>query len=213
VANRSYARLFSSTSEKARSLGNSIEYVKYEKMNDCLQNRKVFINREMDEDYPLMANAIYSEDEMQLILMVWGLPWERMTLGQANMLVIIGYLIQNAVVRANRYLAALEQQRYLEGTNILGADAFTSLASAYLVARRKGLTECAFIRIDVIAEQIPDAGETLGKLMRQSDFLGQLDDGGLYALLSNTSNTDAGYVMNRFQDAGYKSHLVEEIDL
>ncbi len=213
VANRSYARLFSATSKRARGLGNSIEYVKYEKMNECLQNRKVFINREMDEDYPLMANAIYSEDEMQLILMVWGIPWERMTLGQANMLVIIGYLIQNAVVRANRYLSALEQQRYLAGTQILGADAFTSLASAYLVAYRKGLTECAFIQIQVEENQIQEAGEQLGKLMRQSDFIGQLNDGGLYALLSNTSNADAGYVLNRFREAGYESRVIEEIDL
>lgn len=213
VANRSYARLFSATSKQARCLGNSIEYVKYEKMNDCLQNHKVFINREMDEQYPLMANAIYSEDEMELILMVWGIPWERMTLGQANMLVIIGYLIQNAVVRANRYLAALEQQRYLEGTHILGADAFTSLASAYLVAYRKGLTECAFIKINVTEDQVQEAGATLGKLMRQSDFIGQLKDGGLYALLSNTSNADASFVLKRFKDAGYESNVVEEIDL
>lgn len=213
VANRSYARLFSATSKQARCLGNSIEYVKYEKMNDCLKSRKVFINREMDEQYPLMANAIYSEEEMQLILMVWGIPWERMTLGQANMLVIIGYLIQNAVVRANRYLAALEQQRYLEGTHILGTEAFTSLASAYLVAWRKGLTECAFIKVDVSDEQVQEAGEKLGKLMRQSDFLGQLEDSGLYALLSNTSNTDAEFVLNRFREAGYESHVIEEIDL
>lgn len=213
VANRSYARLFSATSKQARGLGNSIEYVKYEKMNDCLQNRKVFINREMDERYPLMANAIYSEDEMQLILMVWGIPWERMTLGQANMLVIIGYLIQNAVVRANRYLAALEQQRYLEGTHILGSEAFTALASAYLVAWRKGLTECAFIKVDVPDEKVQEAGAVLGKLMRQSDFLGQLEDSGLYALLSNTSNTDAEFVLNRFNDAGYSSHVIEELDL
>ena len=213
VANRSYARLFSATSKEARVLGNSIEYVKYEKMNECLQNRKVFINREMDERYPLMANAIYSEEEMQLILMVWGIPWERMTLGQANMLVIIGYLIQNAVVRANRYLAALEEQRYLQGTNILGTEAFTALASAYLVAWRKGLTECAFIHVEVEDGRVQEAGSALARLMRQSDFLGQLRDGGLYALLSNTSNTDAAYVLNRFNEAGYTSRVVEEMDL
>lgn len=150
---------------------------------------------------------------MELILMVWGIPWERMTLGQANMLVIIGYLIQNAVVRANRYLAALEQQRYLEGTHILEAEAFTSLASAYLVAYRKGLTECAFIRVRVSADQVQEAGNTLSKLMRQSDFIGQLKDGGLYALLSNTSKSDASFVIKRFQEAGYESRVVEEIDL
>ena len=213
VANRSYARLFSATSKQARCLGNSIEYVKYEKMNACLQSRKVFINREMDEQYPLMANAIYSEDEMQLILMVWGIPWERMTLGQANMLVVIGYLIQNAVVRAKRYMAALEEQRYLKGTNILGAEAFTSLANAYLVAYHKGLTECAFIRINVPEEEVQEAGAKLGKLMRQSDFIGQLADGGLYALLSNTSISDASFVLKRFNDAGYVGRIVEEINI
>ena len=129
------------------------------------------------------------------------------------MLVIIGYLIQNAVVRANRYLAALEEQRYLQGTNILGADAFTSLASAYLVAWRKGLTECAFIHVEVEDDQVQEAGRALAKMMRQSDFLGQLKDGGLYALLSNTSNTDASFVLNRFNEAGYKSRVVEEMDL
>lgn len=96
VANRSYARLFSATSEKARSLGNSINYSEMDAMYTVLAGKKVYINKNMDERYPLMANAIYSEDEMQLILMIWGIPWERMTLGQANMLTVIGYLIQNA---------------------------------------------------------------------------------------------------------------------
>ena len=102
---------------------------------------ETIFNKNMDERYPLMANAIYSEDEMQLILMIWGIPWERMTLGQANMLTVIGYLIQNAVVRANRYIAALEQQRYIQGTNILEPEAFSSLVKAYLKARDKGLTQ------------------------------------------------------------------------
>ena len=46
---------------------------------------------------PMMASAVYSEDKMQLILMLWGIPWERMTLGEANRLTIVGFLIQNAV--------------------------------------------------------------------------------------------------------------------
>ena len=58
-----------------------------------------------------------------------------------------------------------------------------------------------------------EAGRALAKMMRQSDFLGQLKDGGLYALLSNTSNTDASFVLNRFNEAGYKSRVVEEMDL
>ena len=69
-------------------------------------------------------------------------------MGQANMLTVIGYLIQNAVLRANRYMSALEEQRYIEGTNILGQEAFCSLVKAYMNARNKELTECALILID-----------------------------------------------------------------
>lgn len=138
VSNRAYARLFSSTSAKARQLGGSIQYTSMGEMYETLCQRKVFINRRMEEAYPLMANAIYDKDDMQMIIMVWGIPWERMTLGQANQLVVISALIQNAVLRANRYLAALEEQRYVAGTQTLKTDAFQTLVKAYLTARTRG---------------------------------------------------------------------------
>ena len=165
----------------------------------------------MDERYPLMANAIYSEDEMQLILMVWGIPWERMTLGQANMLTVIGYLIQNAVLRANRYISALEQQRYIEGTNILGEASFRSLVKAYLNARGRELTECALIRIDAGDMPREEAGRKLTAMLRQSDFIGELKDGQLYALLANTNSRDAVLVEKRFSEAGFACLIQEDI--
>ena len=213
VANRSYARLFSSTSKKARELGNSIEYTSYEDMYRDLKEHRVFINKNMDEKYPLMANAIYSEEEMQLILMIWGIPWERMTLSQANMLVVIGYLIQNAVVRANRYIEALENQRYIEGTKIMETEAFSNLVEAYLRARNKNLTECTILRIDVQENRQEEAAVALTKLMRQSDYIGKLSDGNLYALLSNTEHKDADFVIRRFDKAGYKSWVKEGTEL
>lgn len=212
VANRSYARLFSATSKKARELGNSIEYTKMEDMYELLREKRVYINRSMDEHYPLMADAIFAEDEMQLILMVWGIPWERMTLSQANMLVVIGYLIQNAVLRANRYLEALENQRYLEGTRVLEEEAFGSLVRAYLAARNKGLTECTFLRVNTGESDIEEAGNNLTKLMRQSDYIGQMH-GGIYVLLCNTSTEDADFVMKRFAAIGYQSSIQEEMDV
>ena len=213
VANRSFARLFSATSPKARELGNSIEYTKMEDMYSLLKEKRVFINRSMDPQYPLMADAIFAEDEMQLILMVWGIPWERMTLSQANMLIIIGYLIQNAVLRANRYLDALEQQRYLEGTKVLDTDAFESLVRAYLTARNKGLTECAILEIETDGKDLEKSGDELAKLMRQSDYIGKMANGRLYALLSNTDEADADFVIRRFENVGYRSFIQEDVGI
>lgn len=210
VSNGDYARLFSSTSKKARMLGNSIRYTQMGEMYQTLLDRKVFINRRMDDRYPLMANAIYENDKMQMILMVWGIPWESMTLGQANQLVVISALIQNAVLRANRYMSALEDKRYVEGSQMLETDAFTSLLGAYIKAEGRGLTECTVLKVEAEPSSYVEAGKILSSKLRQTDYIGTLNDGGLYALLSNTSREDAGYVIRRFADAGFSSEIVEE---
>lgn len=209
VSNRAYARLFSSTSAKARQLGGSIQYTNMGEMYETLCQRKVFINRRMEEAYPLMANAIYDNDDMQMIIMVWGIPWERMTLGQANQLVVISALIQNAVLRANRYLAALEEQRYVAGTQTLKTEAFETLVKAYLTARTRGLTECTLLSVSVEESDYMAAAKLLGGKLRQSDYIGTLSDGGLYTLLANTNGKDAEYVINRFAELGYASRIVE----
>lgn len=210
VSNAAYARLFSSTSRKARMLGNSIKYTEMGEMYETLTERKVFINRKMDERYPLMANAIYENDAMQMIIMVWGIPWESMTLGQANQLVVISALIQNAVLRANRYLSVLEDQRYVEDTQTLETGAFTSLMNAYLTAQSKGLTECTVLKVEADPASYRETGKLLMKKLRQTDYIGTLADGGLYALLSNTSRQDAQYVIKRFGEIGFESHIVED---
>ena len=212
VSNRAYARLFSSTSKKARMLGNSIQYTQMGELYETLCQHMVFINRKMDEKYPLMANAIFDDkDEMQMILMIWGIPWESMTLGQANQLVIISALIQNAVLRANRYLAVLENQRYVEDTHMLETAAFSSLMQAYLKAQGKGLTECTVLKVEADQAAYWEAGKLLAGKLRQTDYIGTLEDGGLYALLPNTAREDAHYVINRFADVGYNSSIVDEI--
>lgn len=209
ISNASYARLFSSTSEKAKMLGNSIQYTQLGEMYETLMKRKVYINRQLDERYPLMANAIFEQDRMELILMVWGIPWESMTLGQANHLVVISSLIQNAVLGANRYLATLEKQRYVGDTRILGSEAFSGLTRAFLAARKKGLTECTLLRIESERDMCEWNGKLLSGMLRQSDYIGILEDGGLYVLLANTSRADARYVLGRFEELGFRSQVVE----
>lgn len=111
VVSKDYARIFSASSQKARSLGNSIRYREMTDIYDALKEQKVYINKKMDEQYPLMARGIYEGEEVQMIVMMWGLSWEKMTLGQANFLTVVSYLIQNAVLRAQRYMQALEEKQ------------------------------------------------------------------------------------------------------
>lgn len=207
VANREYARLFSFTSQTAKKLGKSIRYSDMKGMYDELIAHRVYINKTMDSNYPLMACAVYSDNQMQTILMLWGLPWERMNLAEANRLTVIGYLIQNAVIRAGQYLDALRERRYVEDSDVLENEAFRQLVNAFFDAKRHGLTECCLLKIQHTADDFKEIAQKLEKKLRQTDYFGVLSDG-LYVLLPNTDDEDAKGVIERFQKEGFESSIV-----
>lgn len=210
VVNGDYARLFSAASSQSRRLGNSIRYREMTPLYESLTERKVYINKTMDDAYPLMANAIYENDEIKMIIMIWGLSWDRMTLGQANFLTVISYLIQNALLRATRYMDALEKTRYIEGSSILEPEAFTSLVQAYTRAKAKNLAECTLIRIQT-AGDLKESGAAVARRLRNSDYLGIYADGGLYILLTNTTADEAEIVQKRLLENGFKNEIVENV--
>lgn len=213
VANGDYARIFSASSKKARSLGNSIRYKEMPEIYEELQKQKVYINKSLDERYPLMARAIYEDDEIRMIIMLWGLSWEKMTLGQANFLTVVSYLIQNAALRAQRYINALEEKRYKNGSNILEEEAFESLVQAYAQAKIKNLAECVLLKVKVSEEQYKEIDQNMTGKLRGSDYLGLRSDGGLYALLANATKESAVFVQKRFEQNGYETEVMENMEL
>lgn len=80
VSNYDYARLASATSKKARQYGFSVKYREMKEIVECLESKKVYINRSLDERYPHMVSGLYEEDKLQMIVMVWGIPWEQIML-------------------------------------------------------------------------------------------------------------------------------------
>lgn len=209
-----YARLFAHTSLKAASLGKSIRYRELTDVYEALSNRRVYINKELNERYPLMASAIYEKDQIQLMIMVWGLPWERMTLGQADMMVMISALIQNSALRAFRYINMLEDQRYEKGEPVLNREAFISLVRVFIQARNKGLTECAMLHLTGLNEgNRKTLEESLIHALRRSDYVGTLGDGEVYALLTNTDREGAAHVTGRLREIGCECALAEDLSL
>lgn len=206
IVNEDYARIFSASSVKSRSLGNSIRYKEMEAVYNELKEQKVYINKSMDERYPLMANAIFEGGQMKMLIFLWGLGWERMTLGQANYLVVVSYLIQNAVLRARRYMSALEEKRYLKKSRILEPDAFRTLVKSYSHAANRNLVEYTLLRIHTPNKIKTTANET-EKFLRSTDYFGVLSNKKLYVLLANTSAEDAVYVQKRFAENGYETTI------
>lgn len=213
VVNDDYARMFSASSVQARSLGNSIRYKEMVDIYTELKEQKVYINKKMDPNYPLMAKGIYEGGKIQMIIMLWGLSWEQMTLGQANFLTIVSYLIQNAVLRARRYMTALEEKRYRGDSGILEKDAFVSLVKSYLDAKERNLVECTLLEVVDGPDGRLELSKEMIKKLRNSDYVGMFPDGSMYILLANTMQEDAHFVQERFIQYGYTTKIVENVNV
>lgn len=213
VTNGEYARLFSSTSKVARVYGTSIKYKEMGEMYQTLSEHKVYINRKMDKNFPLMANAIFSDGNMEIIIMVWGLSWENMTLGQANQLVIVSALIQNAVLRSSNYLSTLADKRYIEGSRALAPESFAALVNAFLKAKEKGLSNCTLLKFSSERLSNQQIQAVVQDGIRMSDYFGCDKDGVWYSLLSNTEEDAAGLVINRFAAKGVQAEIIREFGI
>ena len=158
-----------------------------------------YINRRLVENMPMMACAIRENEEIRTIIMIWQLPWEKMTLGQSSVLTVTSMLIQNAILRA---------QRFIDDTKILRTEAFSAILDTYRKAEQHRLTRITLLRIipDDDSEPLIDVGNRAASHLRQDDHLGMGADGNLYILLPNTALKNAEIVMNRLKD--YSIHTV-----
>ena len=77
-------------------------------------------------------------------------------------------------------------------------------------AKDEGLTECTLLEIQTGDRNLEQASKALGGSIRQSDYMGVLEDGRLCVLLSNTNTANARGVRERFESVGYVSSLREE---
>ena len=203
-----FARLFTATSGKARSLGNSIRRGSLGQLSRDVSSRRVFINRSLDPDLPMMAGGVYRDDRILMVVMVWTLPWEMMTLGEADRLAVICGLIRDAVYRADRYLAALESRRFISGTRVLKKEAFSDLLEVHHEAYLHGLTEATLLSMPVSAETLYSRSEAVRHVLRNTDYIGTLEEGSLLVLLTNTNAAGASVVLRRLSEAGIAMRAV-----
>lgn len=203
IANGDYCRLFSATSSQAKCLGKSVKYTDMTEMMTAINNHQVYVNKTMNDDYPLMASAIYRSDKPIELIMLWGLPFENMSVYQCNLLTVLGYMIYNSVERADRYLDALANTRFVAGTKLLTKDAFAELDATYHDAMEKGFTE--YVILSVSSERsmtYKEWSDTLSSKLRFSDYLGIAPDGRVQILLTNSNVADAQFIIQRFAQLG-----------
>ena len=150
---------------------------------------------------------------MDMMILLWSIPFERMTIDESNRLTVISKLIQKSVKRSATYLDLLRNERYQKDSPALRAEAFEEVVYTYHEAGHKNLTE--YILLQVISAQMgmEKAGVIIGEILRQTDYIGYRNDGNLYILLTSTDRKGCGFVQKNLEKKGIFTVISEEMGL
>lgn len=193
-----YARLFGYTSEKAASMGHTVYLPDKEPIYDAALKDIVFINRNMDLEYPMMAYTVCEDGKPNMIIMLWDIPFERMTIDESNRLTVLGKLIRKSVRQAEERYALLKGERCSDDGRVLKAQAFSELIDTYREAKKNNITDYALIK--VTSPNTENTIALISKIIHSFDYIGYGKDGGLYILLTSAGTRECD---------NFKSELIQ----
>lgn len=220
VSNSDYCRLLVATTDDARQLGKSLKYSAYHALMESLEKNEVYVNRTFEKGMPVMAYGLRHGDSLEYILMIWNLPFEKISLHQMNLLKVIGYMIQNSITRSDVYYEAIRDKRYLPETKILNESAFEETINTSMEISRRRYGESVLICIESAGpadelqkneKELRYYNEVLTRNLRETDVVGVGKDNRIYILLSNSNAQEADVVIRRFASLGIVCSLKESV--
>ena len=200
--NAGYLRLAAASSDEARQMGKSIHADENFFMHRELVERTVYRNREVDSVLPSYACGIYDRENLNAVIMLWTKDLSKINLYESNMLALICRLIESSMNHAATYWNRLANQ-YIEGTNVLREEEFDKMYQICQEGSQQDKLEYTALRIPgrFLQSRGKEVCAKIASLVRQTDIIGEKDEN-ICILLMNTNESEAEYVIQRFQNAG-----------
>ena len=179
------ARLFGYTSDRAASMGNVVYLPEIEPIYDAITGDTVYLNRDMNPEYPMMAYTAWEDGKANMTVMLWSVPFERMTINESNRLTVLCKLIRKTVKRAEDYINLLKCEQFSNGGKVLNPEAFADLVDTYREAKKNNRTDYTLLK--VTCSNYEDAANIISKELMPFSHMGRGREGGLYILLTGTT--------------------------
>ena len=167
------------------------------------------MNAGLAPDVPQMVAPIIYQKQVIALVAINDLPFEMLSLHQINMLRTISAIITIFIVRAEELDSLKKQEKYIEGTNILKTYAFRELLKTRGRASIERLSHYALLRLDQ-KDDLLGVYKKVASCFRENDYIGLLEDGYIYVLLSNSTSQEAETVRNRVLKLGVGCSIRKE---
>jgi len=205
---RDFARLMVCSKGIARELAKSMDLLKFPELRESAGNGQLFVNRECKEGYPSYAIPIRHEEKCYGLIEVVQAGDSQMNIEFSNKLSILSNLVTSHLLHAIRDSAA--ENKYIENTNILLADAFAKILEVRRNMRDKEYADYALLKILRGEDSLEEIDKKMSGTTRSSDFLGLDENGEVYLLLTQTGTKGVELVGERLKKHGISYEIVTE---
>ncbi|TQR21202.1 NAD-dependent epimerase/dehydratase family protein [Psychrobacillus vulpis] len=207
--NNSFLRLIANSNKPDMSSINSLKVDEVKYVQNILKDGKVFVNKQLLSDIPLMAAPIYHDNKVAAIITINDLDFEKFSLYHENLFKVTADLVESALGRAFSYIEATEMNRYIPNTNILKYSVFEEILSSKKEAKEMHKTPFLLLEGLFEGKSIAEYSRVISGLLRETDYIGQSKKDNILVLLSNTTRNDGEVVLSRFKEKGINFKLLE----
>lgn len=207
VENADFARLIVCSKSLNAVLHKSIQLSDYSEMMAVLQEENTWINVKCHQNYPAYATAIFKETKMIGIVSVMQVSDKQMSLDFTNKFNIITGLIKASVVRAMERMELVERDTMIPDTKILNKKSFLQVLEVKRKMKEKEFSEYVLLKIKN-SMSLQMLSETISRLIRSNDVIGQWEDENIYLLLSQTNKNNISAVTKRLENNGINIELL-----
>lgn len=197
--NDSFYRLIASSAKKTRNFSTSLRTSDYGRIFEKMAKQEIFVNTDLDPDYPMMAGGIYKSGHLQSIIMIWSIPFENNNLYQMNIFEITCRLIESKLNVAYEYMSNISSSYGFKYGNMLDGESFAKTLELYRLGQEEGIVDYSLLTL-IKNEQMNREGfvDCVKNNVRETDYIYEKEPE-IYVLLANTNKKDSQFVIDRLE--------------
>lgn len=203
--NLNYARLIANSSSLAGKLDSSLKLANYPLLKKAIEDKTMFVNKQLLDGYPTYAAPILDGDKVIAIAMTYNTGLERFTLYYQNLFNIVIQMIQSNLVKAYKYSEATYEELYIRGTRIYNPVEFENQMKIVKMAKEELNLPYIVGKVKTVDGRDNDSldiSKRLESVLRSTDFIGCDDNKNYYAVLMQTGKENFNIILERFNKVG-----------
>ncbi|WP_428864533.1 NAD-dependent epimerase/dehydratase family protein [Clostridium sediminicola] len=198
--NTEFCRLMAASSEKAKKMKKSVKITSHMDMYAKLKRREIYVNNDMNPDYPMMAGGTYKDGQLQTIIMIWSIPFENNNLYELNIFGVLCKLVERTMGKAYEYMENINKSYNRKFGDVMDTESFRKILNLYMYGKKENLVDFTLVKVKANEHLSEEAFYSLLKQqVRDTDYIGLNSDNETYILLTNANQEEASFVIDRLK--------------